>query len=103
MARPPGIFSRLSYETSTNISRNEQRALHVLALGGRILHERGDGPKVTAVLCFTREGLVLSGFDLSVFNRLRRKGLIESRSGSPYRISKRGRIAVRSQPDNQGG
>lgn len=85
-----------------NISRNEQRALHVLALGGRILHERGDGPKITSVTCVTREGMILTDFDLTVFNRLRRKRLIESRSGSPYRISKRGRICVRAQPDNQG-
>ena len=85
-----------------NISRNEQRTLHVLALGGRILQERGDGPKITAVTCVTREGMVLADFDLVVFTRLRRKRLIESRSGSPYRISKRGRIAVRAQLDNQG-
>ena len=85
-----------------NISRHEQRALHVLALGGRIIHERGDGPKITSVTCVTREGMILADFDLAVFNRLRRKRLIESRSGSPYRISKRGRISVRAQPDNQG-
>lgn len=85
-----------------NISRNEQRALHVLALGGRILHERGDGPKITAVTCVTREGIVLADCDLTVFNRLRRKRLIESRSGSPYRISKRGCTFVRAQLDNQG-
>lgn len=85
-----------------NISRNEQRALHVLALGGCILHERGGGPKITSVTCVTREGMVLADFDLTVFNRLRRKRLIESRSGSPYRISKRGRISVRAQLDNQG-
>ena len=85
-----------------NISRNEQRALHVLALGGRILHERDNGTKITAVTCLTRDGLILAGFDLTIFIRLRRKRLIESRSGSPYRISKRGRIAVRAQPDNQG-
>lgn len=85
-----------------NISRNEQRALHVLALGGCILHERGDGPKITSVTCVTREGMALADCDLTVFNRLRRKRLIESRSGSPYRISKRGLIAVRSQLDNQG-
>lgn len=85
-----------------NISRNEQRALHVLALGGRILHEREDGPKITAVTCVTREGMILSDFDMTIFNRLRRKRLIESRSGSPYRISKRGRLSVRAQLDNHG-
>ena len=85
-----------------NISQNEQRALHVLALGGRILHERSDGAKITSVACVTREGMFLAGFDLTVFNQLRRKRLIESRSGSPYRISKRGRISVRAQLDNQG-
>lgn len=85
-----------------NISRHEQRALHVLALGGRILHERPDGPKITSVMCVTREGMVLADFDLTAFNRLRRKRLIESRSGGPYQISKRGRISVRAQLDNQG-
>ncbi len=85
-----------------NISRHEQRALHVLALGGRILHERGDGPKITAVTCVTRDGMILADFDLAVFVRLRRRRLIESRMGSPYRISKRGRLAVRAQVDNQG-
>ena len=72
-----------------NISRNEQRALHVLALGGCILHARGDGPKITSVTCITREGMLLADFDLTVFKQLRRKRLIESRSGSPSRISKR--------------
>ena len=86
-----------------NISRDEQRALHVLALGGRILHERGDGPKITSVTCVTREAMILADFDLTVFNGLRRKRLIASRSGNPYRISKRGRIFVRAQLDNQGG
>lgn len=85
-----------------NISRPEQRVLHVLALGGRILHERGNGPKVISVTCITRDGLVLSDCNLTVFNRLRKKRLIESRSGNPYRISKRGRVSVRAQRDNQG-
>jgi uncharacterized protein len=85
-----------------NISRNEHRALHVLALGGHILHERDDHRKVTAVTCVTREGMILSEFALDTFFRLRRKRLVESRSGSPYYISKRGRLAVRAQLDNQG-
>ncbi|MBX3581073.1 MAG: YjhX family toxin [Rhizobiaceae bacterium] len=86
-----------------NISRNEQRALHVLALGGRILHERGNGSKIADVTCVTRDGMILTDFNLAVFRRLRQKRLIESRSGSPYRISRRGRICVRAQFDNQGG
>lgn len=85
-----------------NISRNEQRALHVLALGGRILHLREGGSKITSVTCLTRDGMVLADFDISLFNRLRRRRLIESRSGGPYHISKRGRICVRAQSDNQG-
>ncbi|SIS50210.1 YjhX family toxin [Phaeovulum vinaykumarii] len=86
-----------------NISRAEQRALHVLALGGLIRHERACGRKVSEVTCFTREGAVLSDCDLRVFQSLRRKGLIESRNGAPYRISLRGRRMVRAQHDNQGG
>jgi len=86
-----------------NISRPEQRALHVLALGGHIQHERGESRKITDVTCFTRDGLVLSDCDLPVFLALRRKRLIESRAGSAYRISQRGRLAVRAQLDNQGG
>ena len=85
-----------------NLSRSEQRVLHVLALGGLILHERGDGPKITSVTCVTREGMILSDCGLTVFNRLRKKRLIESRSGGPHRISKRGRVSVRAQLDNQG-
>lgn len=85
-----------------NISRCEQRVLHVLALGGRILHERDDGPRIVAVTCVTREGMILGDCDLAVFARLRRRRLIESRGGGPYRISKRGRAAVRPQFDNQG-
>lgn len=98
-----------------NISRSEQRVLHVLALGGRILHERGDScqtgtkttakttAKITEVTCVTREGMILTDCTLEVFQRLRAKRLIESRSGSPYRISRRGRLTVRAQLDNQGG
>ncbi|WP_425327303.1 YjhX family toxin [Rhodopseudomonas palustris] len=97
-----GACSRPSHETSMNISRNEQRALHVLALGGCIRHARSRGRKISSVLCISREGMILADFDLELFERLRRKRLIESRSGSPYRISQLGRICVRAQLDNQG-
>lgn len=85
-----------------NISRIEQRALHVIALGGRILHERENGPKMTSVICVTREGMILSDLDRTIFNKLKRKRLIESRCGGPYHISKRGRLSVGAQLDNQG-
>lgn len=85
-----------------NLSRPEQRALHVLALGGHIQHERGDGRRITDITCFTREGMVLSDCDLRVFQKLKRKRLIESRAGGAYRISRQGRESVRAQLDNQG-
>lgn len=85
-----------------NISRKEQRTLHVLALGGRIEVERSPGGKVVDVMCVTRDGAILSDCALETFQRLRRRRLIESRGGAPYRISYRGRLSVRAQLDNQG-
>ena len=58
-----------------NISKYEQRVLHALAQGGRILYERAPNGRVTE--------------------------LIESRNSSPYRISERGRRNVRAQLDNR--
>lgn len=84
-----------------NISRSEQRVLHVLALGGRIDHFRS-GAKTRDILCVTRDGLILSDCTLGIFQRLRRKRLIASEGGGPYRISRLGRLSVRAQLDNQG-
>ncbi|MGB0440888.1 MAG: YjhX family toxin, partial [Paracoccaceae bacterium] len=39
-----------------NISKHEQRVLHVLARGGVIRFERAGNGKVTAITCITREG-----------------------------------------------
>jgi len=84
-----------------NISRSEQRVLHVLAQGGLIRHRHDERGRIADVLCFTRDGHVLSDCTLTVFAKLRRKRLIESRASSPYRISHVGRRAVRAQPDNR--
>lgn len=83
-----------------NISRSEQRVLHVLARGGSIRAERA-GAKISAVLCVTREGTILIDCTLPVFARLKRRGLVASAGGAPYRITHAGRLAVRSQPDNR--
>ena len=83
-----------------NISKTEQRVLHVLAQGGAIRHDQDHG-KVKEALCLTRDGLILADFTLPLFQRLRRRGLIESKSGAPYRISALGRQMVRAQPDNR--
>jgi hypothetical protein len=84
-----------------NLSRTEQRVLHVLALGGRIDHARR-GAKIDQILCVSRDGFILADCTLSVFQRLRRKRLIASEGGGPYRISRLGRLSVRAQTDNQG-
>lgn len=84
-----------------NISRTEQRVLHVLALGGRIDHSR-TGTKISEILCVTRDGLILADCTLQVFRHLRSKRLIASNGGGPYRISRLGRLSVRAQADNQG-
>jgi uncharacterized protein len=85
-----------------NISKHEQRVLHALALGGRIVHRRDEHTgKIAAVDCFTREGFVLSDCSLGVFNRLKRRRLIASQGGQPYRITRLGLAAVRPQLDQR--
>lgn len=84
-----------------NISRIEQRVLHVLALGGRIDYSR-NGTRIEGVLCVTRDGLILTDCTLAVFQGLRRKRLIASEGGGSYRISRLGRQSVRARLDNQG-
>lgn len=84
-----------------NISRLEQRVLHVLAQGGAIHVDRAPNGKVTAVACFTRDGQRLADCTRAVFDRLRRRGFILSVAGTPYRVTRAGVQAVRAQPDNR--
>lgn len=86
-----------------NISRSEQRVLHVLAQGGFIRHQRANNGRVLEILCTTRDGHILTDCTLDVFAKLRRKRLIESKASGPYRISERGRRSVRAQLDNRSG
>jgi uncharacterized protein YjhX (UPF0386 family) len=80
-----------------NISKPEQRVLHALAQGGHIRHERDDRGRLSEVHCMTRDGYRLTTCDLLLFGRLRRRGLIASRAGAPYCITREGLSAVRAQ------
>lgn len=84
-----------------NISRHEQRVLHVLAQGGLIRYSRDDRGKVIAVDCFNRDGMRLADCTLPVFERLRKRRLIRSLGSQPYRITREGLAAVRAQLDNR--
>ena len=84
-----------------NISKTEQRVLHALAQGGRIAHRRDSDGRIVTADCFTREGHVLSDCTLGLFRKLKRRRLIASLDGQPYRITRLGLAAVRAQLDNR--
>lgn len=84
-----------------NISKHEQRTLHALAQGGRIVVEKNARGAIVAADCLTREGWRLADCTLAVFSRLRRRRLIRSENGGPYRITREGLAAVRAQLDNR--
>ncbi len=84
-----------------NISKAEQRTLHALARGGAILVEKDPRGKIVAVHCATREGWTLEDCTLAVFQRLKKRRLVASACGAPYRITYEGRLSVSAQPDNR--
>jgi uncharacterized protein YjhX (UPF0386 family) len=84
-----------------NISKKEQRTLHALAQGGRILHHKNDRGDIVEIDCVNREGWRLADCTLPVFQKLRRRRFIASSDGGPYRITRDGLRAVRAQLDNR--
>ncbi|MFQ6546845.1 YjhX family toxin [Aestuariibius sp. 2305UL40-4] len=84
-----------------NISKHEQRVLHVLAQGGAIHYERGANGKVSDITCISRDGHILTDCTFAVFDRLKKRRFIRSTGGQPYRVTQRGLGAVRAQLDNR--
>jgi uncharacterized protein len=84
-----------------NISKPQQRTLHALAQGGRILLERDETGRAIAAECLTREGWRLGDCTLDIFRALKRRRLIASRGGGPYQITRDGLERLRPQLDNR--
>ncbi len=84
-----------------NISKREQRVLHVLAQGGAIHFERVTIGKMREFTCFTRGGHVLADCSLKLFDRLKKRRFIKSENGRPYRATRRGFRSVNPKYDNR--
>ncbi|WP_422369729.1 YjhX family toxin [Hoeflea sp.] len=84
-----------------DISRAEQRILHLLAQGGRIELIRDDNRKIAGIKLITREGWLFSDLDLETFRKLKRKRAIRSSQGQPYMVTRRGLELVRAQLNNR--
>ena len=84
-----------------DISRAEQRVLHLLAQGGRIEIARDERGDIEELACYSRDGWLYTDFSLTLFRKLKQKRAIASRDSKPYRITPRGLELVRSQPDNR--
>jgi len=84
-----------------DISREEQRVLHVLAQGGEIRPIKCEPGRIRGVQWLNRDGWAMPGLDLGLFRRLKRRRTIGSQGGQPYRITRRGLELVRSQHDNR--
>lgn len=84
-----------------DISRAEQRILHLLAQGGRIELTRTETRKITDIKLITREGWLFGDLEVETFRKLKRKRTISSRKGQPYGVTRRGLELVRSQLNNR--
>jgi uncharacterized protein len=84
-----------------DISRNEQRILHILAQGGQIRALKDEKGRIIDVECYNREGWILTDCPLWLFQKLKRRKAIRSQSSKPYRITRRGLELVRSEFDNR--
>jgi uncharacterized protein len=84
-----------------DISREEQRVLHLLAQGGVIEPIKDARGRIEKVACINRDGFMYPQMDMSLFKKLKRRHTIASHAGGPYRITRRGLELVRSEVDNR--
>nr|WP_319386716.1 YjhX family toxin [uncultured Roseibium sp.] len=84
-----------------DISKAEQRVLHLLAQGGCIIVEKDEDGRIIKQETVTRDGWYWGGCSLRLFRKLRYKKLIASKNSGPYRITQLGLKRVRSQLDNR--
>lgn len=84
-----------------DISKPEQRVLHLLAQGGRIDFDKDERGRIVDIATITRDGWVWTGCSLALFAKLKRRRYIASRNSGPYRITRLGLKRVRSQLDNR--
>ncbi|WP_310619535.1 YjhX family toxin [Flexibacterium corallicola] len=84
-----------------DISKAEQRIMHVLAQGGCIEVRRDENGKIQKLNCVTRDGWHFNALNLKLFRKLKQRKMISSKNSAPYRITKLGLIRVRSQVDNR--
>lgn len=84
-----------------NISKAQQRTLHALAQGGSLVVVRDERGRIVDAECLTRDAWRLADCDLSVFKALRKRRLIASQDGGPYRITREGLLNLRAQLDNR--
>ncbi|MEM6464027.1 MAG: YjhX family toxin [Pseudomonadota bacterium] len=84
-----------------DISKREQRVLHLLAQGGHIVVEKDPRGRIVSQRCVTRDGWFWNGCDQRLFRKLKRRGYIASKGGGPYGITQLGLLRVRAQADNR--
>ncbi len=84
-----------------DISKAEQRVLHLLAQGGRILPEKDEKGRIFKTMTVTRDGWYWHGCSLLLFRKLKRRRYIASSNSGPYQITELGLKRVRSQLNNR--
>ncbi len=66
-----------------DISKAEQRVLHLLAQGGHVLVEKDERGRVEDLAIVTRDGWHNTGLTLELFRKLKRRRLIASADSAP--------------------